>query len=84
MATGAEVLTMLIPTGGWVITGEDFESIQFIEAAPISKKQFTDGFAQFDALKAQQDANAMAAKEAAQSKLAALGLTADDLKALGL
>lgn len=31
-----------------------------------------------------QEAEAKAAKEAAQAKLAALGLTTDDLKALGL
>ena len=33
---------------------------------------------------AEEDAARQAAKEAAQAKLAALGLTADDLKALGL
>lgn len=37
-----------------------------------------------DALKAQALAEAEAAKSAAEAKLAALGLTADDLKALGL
>lgn len=36
------------------------------------------------ALKTQALADAQAAKEAAQAKLAALGLTTDDLKALGL
>jgi len=34
--------------------------------------------------KAKEAADALAAKEAAQTKLAALGLTTDDLKALGL
>jgi hypothetical protein len=33
---------------------------------------------------AAKEAEALAAKEAAQAKLAALGLTTDDLKALGL
>jgi hypothetical protein len=84
MATGAEVLGMLIPTGGWVISGDDFEQIQFIEATPITKAQFTAGFAQYDAWKAEQDAAADTAKKAAQAKLEALGLTTDDLKALGL
>jgi phosphopantetheinyl transferase (holo-ACP synthase) len=37
-----------------------------------------------DAEMAQAHAEAEAAKEAAQAKLAALGLTTDDLKALGL
>jgi hypothetical protein len=37
-----------------------------------------------DAKAAQATADAQAAKEAAQAKLEALGLTTDDLKALGL
>ena len=84
MAKGSEVLSMLIPTGGWVINGNDWEGVQFIEATPITKAQFEAGFAQYDAWKAEQDAAEVAAKVAAEAKLAALGLTADDLKALGL
>jgi hypothetical protein len=84
MATGAEVLSMLIPTGGWAISGDDFENIQFIETTPITEAEFKAGFAQFDVWKAEQEAAALAAKAAAEAKLAALGLTADDLKALGL
>jgi hypothetical protein len=84
MATGAEVLRMLIPTGGWVIRGDDYEGVEFIECDPITKAQFEAGFAQFDAWKVEQDAALVTAKEAAQAKLAALGLTTDDLKALGL
>ena len=34
--------------------------------------------------KAQEEADALAARTAAEAKLAALGLTTDDLKALGL
>ena len=84
MAQGGEVLEMLIPTGGWYISGNDYEGIQFIECEPITKAQFTAGFAQYDAWKAEQDANAATAKATAEAKLAALGLTTDDLKALGL
>ena len=84
MANAANVLQLLIPQGGWVITGHDYEGIQFLECEPITKEQFEQGFAQFDAWKAEQEAKAAADKETAQAKLAALGLTADDLKALGL
>ena len=84
MATGADVLRFLIPTGGWAISGDDWEGVQFLEAEPITKKQFTDGFAQYDAWKAEQDAAQAAKKSAAQAKLAALGLTVEDLTALGL
>jgi hypothetical protein len=84
MAQGGDVLGMLIPTGGWIISGDDYESIQFLECEPITKAQFTAGFAQYDAWKAEQETNAAVAKTAAEAKLAALGLTKDDLKALGL
>jgi len=85
MAKAREVMEMLIPNGGWVIYGDDFETIRYDEGvAPITKKQFDDGFAQVDAFKAEQEAQAEADKATAQAKLAALGLTADDLKALGL
>ena len=84
MATSSEVLKMLIPTGGWVCVGDDWKGVQFIEANPITKTQFEAGFAEFDVLKAAQDTKIESDKAAAQAKLAALGLTADDLKALGL
>jgi hypothetical protein len=84
MAKTNEVLAMLIPHGGYVAYGDDYDGIQFLECQPITKAQFTAGFAKFDAWKAEQDAKAEADKAAAQAKLAALGLTADDLKALGL
>ncbi len=79
MAKGGEVLSMLIPTGGWVITGNDYENIQFIEATPITKKQFTDGFAEYDAWKAEQDAAQAAAKTALLDRL---GISADEAKLL--
>ena len=84
MANIADVLTMLIPNGGYIASGDDYEGIQFVECEPITKAQFTAGFAQWDAWKANEDAKAQAAKDAAQAKLQALGLTTDDLKALGL
>ncbi len=84
MATGGEVLQMLIPNGGWYIVGDDYNSIKFIECEPITKKQFEDGFAKYDAWKAEQQQAKVTAKETAQAKLASLGLTVEDLKALGL
>jgi hypothetical protein len=84
MAKAYQVLEMLIPQGGWVMTGDEYEGIEWFECEPITKAQFEAGFAQFDAWKAEQDAAQVAAKVAAEAKLVALGLTADDLKALGL
>ena len=84
MAKGSDILQMLIPTGGWAISGDDYEGIQFIEAEPITKAEFEAGFAQYDAWKAEQDEAKAQAKAAAEAKLEALGLTAKDLQALGL
>lgn len=84
MAKGSDVLRMLVPQGGWVITADDFDSIRWDEGVkPLTKKEFEDGFDQYDAWKAEQDAEQAAAKAQAEAKLAALGLTPDDLKALG-
>lgn len=80
MATGADVLSMLIPTGGWVIYGDDFDSIIYDESVtPITKKQFTDGFAAYDAWKATQDAQVAADKAALLNRL---GITAEEAKLL--
>ena len=84
MAKANEVLAMLIPNGGYVAYGDEYEGIQFLECEPITKAQFTAGFAQCDAWRAAQDAKAESDKATAQAKLAGLGLNADDLKALGL
>ena len=75
MVTGSNILEMLIPNGGWVITGNDYEGIQFLECEPITKAQFEAGFAQYDAWKAEQSAKAEIDKAAL---LAKLGITADE------
>jgi hypothetical protein len=75
MATGADVLSKLIPTGGWYIAGNEYENIQFIECEPITKSEFEAGFAQYDAWKAEQDA-AKAHERAAL--LERLGITEDE------
>ena len=80
MAKAREVMELLIPTGGWTIYGDDFDSIIYNEGVtPITKKQFDDGFAQVDAFKAEQEAKAEADKAAL---LAKLGITADEAKLL--
>ena len=85
MATGGDVMTMLCKGVEYVIYGDDYDSIMWFGKSPtITKTQFEAGFAQYDAWKAEQDAALAAAKANAEAKLAALGLTADDLKALGL
>jgi hypothetical protein len=79
MAKGGEVLRMLIPDGGWIISGDDYEGITFLECEPITKAQFEAGFAQYDSWKAEQDAVQAAAKAALLTRL---GLTADEFNTL--
>ena len=79
MARGSEVLSMLIPAGGWILVGDDYEGITFLECDSITKAQFTAGFAKYDAWKAEQDAKATTDKVAL---LAKLGITADEAKLL--
>jgi len=85
MATGADVMKFLRPEGGWVITGDDFESIRLDDGVePITKSEFDSGFAKADAAKLAAEAEKEIAKTNAEAKLAALGLTIDDLRAIGL
>ena len=69
MATGGQVLSYLIPNGGWVIYGDDYETIQFLECEPITKAEFEAGFAQYDSWKTEQDAIKAAAKLAVLERL---------------
>lgn len=75
MATGAEVLKMLIPNGGWYIVGDDYKGIQFIEAEPITEEEFKSGFAKVDAWKLQEEASKAKAKAALLDRL---GITAEE------
>lgn len=80
MAIGAEVLLHLIPTGGWVISGDEFDSIVYDDnVAPVSKSAFSAAFAEVDALKTEQ---ATAKEIAKQSILDRLGITAEEAKLL--
>jgi hypothetical protein len=86
MAKSWQVLKMLCPNVEYTINDENnFNSIIWHKGpAPIAKAEFEAGFAQYDAWQAEQDEAKAAKKAAAEGKLAALGLDADDLKALGL
>lgn len=79
MIRGADVLEFLIPTGGWSITGDDYEGITFLEATPITKDEFEAGF-----VKAEQAKNEALAKESAKKAalLEKLGITEDEARLL--
>jgi len=79
MADSIDVLNMLLPNGGWVLVGDEYEGINFVECEPITKAQFEAGFAQYDAWKAEQDATKAAEKAALLDRL---GITAEEAKLL--
>lgn len=79
MATGADVLEMLIPNGDYSITGGTYEGINFNNCEPITKAEFEAGFAQYDAWKAEQDAIKAAQRQAILDRL---GLTAEEARLL--
>jgi hypothetical protein len=75
----------LAPDLDFRIENGDIDTIQSLNGAAIpSKKDIEDKIKVIEADEITNAAHAVAAKEAAQAKLAALGLTTDDLKALGL
>jgi hypothetical protein len=79
MIKGSDVLAMLLPNGGWIMTGDTYEGIQFLDCEPITKSQFTDGFAQYDAWKAEQDTTKATQRQAILDRL---GLTEDEARLL--
>jgi len=80
MANGCDVLRMLCPAGGWIITENDFDSIIWVDERPrCTKAQFQAGFAQYDSWKAEQD-SARATQKAAL--LERLGITEEEAKLL--
>lgn len=79
MATGAQVCEYLRPNGGWVISGDEFEGIQFYEAEPFTIEEF-------EAAKPLTDAAILSReleKENAKKQLLArLGITEEEAKLL--
>jgi len=80
MATGTNSLFMLRPEGGWVIYGDDFDSIVYDKGTKaVTKSEFESGFLLYDSWFAQQQADKEAEKAAL---LAKLGITKDEAKLL--
>jgi hypothetical protein len=80
MAKGYEVLRMLIPTGGWAIQGNDFDSIVYDEGVKaLTKAQFNAGLADYDAWVLEQESIKAIAKT---ELLAKLGITNNEAKLL--
>jgi len=79
MIRGVDILRTLRPDGGWAISGDTYEGIEFLECEPFTK-------AEFEAAKNTYEANEIAKAEAtAQAKAALLerlGLTQEEFNTL--
>jgi hypothetical protein len=79
------ILNLKYPNNKWTLNGDDYKGLTWLSDTPKPSKAELD--AQWDEVKEIIESEKQAkidAKLAAEAKLAALGLTADDLKALGL
>ena len=84
MATYTEILKRRFQ-GQWSITDEDYNSIIWYSKTPKPTQAELDELSDEVDFEIKAEVKAKADKKiAAEAKLAALGLTADDLKALGL
>lgn len=79
MATIYDVVKFLRPSGGWIIRGEDFNSIEFIEAEPFSEKEFEDGFVAYDNFVEKEEKAKLDNKKLLLEKL---GITEEEAKLL--
>jgi hypothetical protein len=80
MANASEVILMLCPGVEYTLIGDKYEDIDWLgQEAPLTKKQFTDGFAKFDAWQAEQEAIKEQSKAALLDRL---GITAEEAKLL--
>jgi len=79
MITTVQAIQSLRPNSQFVITGDDVESIVWhTDDEPLTKKQVTDEIKRLEA----EAAAKVNARTAALAKLAALGLTAEEVAAL--
>jgi hypothetical protein len=78
--TGGDVMSYLLPNGGWSIRDEDFSSVYFDEGVDtITEAEFKAGFNTYASWKSQQDQIKAAEKSALLERL---GITEDEAKLL--
>ena len=67
----------------WALDGNDYDGLQWLDTSPKPNKDELDAlWESTQATVAEQKAQAIAVKQSALAKLAALGLTEDEVKAL--
>jgi len=81
-----KAIKFIKPTAQFSFEGADYSTIKWdvLEGEAPTQAEIDAAIEQVKAQEAQAELDKAAKKAAAEAKLAALGLTADDLKALGL
>jgi len=81
-----ETLMFLRPNAQFTLTGDSIQNLNWLdkEQEKPTETEIEEGWIAYQAKVAEDKAIAEAKKATAQAKLQALGLTADDLTALGL
>lgn len=81
----AQILTRKYKAAEWTLNGDDYKGLTWLsETTKPTKKQLDDLWAEVEAEIQAEITGKAERKSAAQAKLVALGLTVEDLKALGL
>ena len=77
------ILSVNYPTAQWSLSGESYDGLDWLDFSPKPTQAELDAlWESTQATVAEQKAQALAVKESALAKLAALGLTQDEVKAL--
>ena len=81
-----KAIRKLRPTAEFSFTDNDYSTVKWdvLEGNAPTQAEIDNAIESIKKEEAQAEADKIAKKAAAEAKLAALGLTADDLKALGL
>ena len=76
---GADIMDLLRPNGGWIMVGDDFEGITFMDCEPVAKAEFDKALADYPKLLADKTEQIATDKAAL---LAKLGITAEEAQLL--
>jgi DNA-binding NarL/FixJ family response regulator len=78
-----QILTNKYPGKEWNLVGNEYEGLEWLDSSPKpTKQQLESQWAEVQQIIEQRQANAIAARQSALAKLAALGLTEAEIAAL--
>lgn len=78
----SDVLTLIQPDSQWIITGNEYEGIQWLNEITVTKEELLTGIEVYKKHIEKIENDKTVAKTSAQAKLAALGLTPDEVTAI--